>query len=433
MAALAHAENRPCPAAAGRSRGRGLALLAILALLAWPAPAPATPLTKAEVLKLIRRNVQQDRVVAVVRELGMDFVITAEVIEELLAAGAGSTLVEELMALASAKRDVASVTVMPVATPPAPEPPPVPAASDPPGGYEGPKSDPPHTVPPPPPPPEPQAARPGSSEGTITLVPAPPVPPPPAPTLDTPTPDAPGAGGVGSAPPRPAATSAPPAPAVVAPAPMAAPAAPSPEASGSSPASPAPAPGPPVAGPGAPAPAPRASESGGAAPVSGRPEEPSKWEQVKPLLDRAQALAIEGELREAQALVAKALEIDPGEPEVWKAFKGIEHDLLVRAEGFLADGQVRRALREFQLIITRNPESSAGHAGMGLALLQLRNYGEAVLAFERALALDPGNARYRQSLTQAKNLQKASKALERTGQENLQQMLGDQPGKKTEP
>jgi len=146
---------------------------------------------------------------------------------------------------------------------------------------------------------------------------------------------------------------------------------------------------------------------------------------VRPLLEKAQALAGEGDIRGAQILVAKALEIDPGEPQVWKAFKGIEQDLLARAETLLADGQIPRALREFQFIITTNPESAVGHNGVGMALLQLKNYDEAVAAFERALALDPANVRYRQALTRARSLQRASKALERTGQENLKKMLGD--------
>jgi Tfp pilus assembly protein PilF len=154
---------------------------------------------------------------------------------------------------------------------------------------------------------------------------------------------------------------------------------------------------------------------------------------VKPLLERAQALVQKGDARGAQELVAKAMEIDPGEPEVRKAFKAVEQELLVLAEGYLANGEVRRALRAFQVIIERNPESALAHNGVGLALLQLKSYNDAVRAFERALALDPGNARYRQALTQAQSLEKASRTLERTGQENIQQMLGEPPGKKKTP
>jgi Tfp pilus assembly protein PilF len=132
-------------------------------------------------------------------------------------------------------------------------------------------------------------------------------------------------------------------------------------------------------------------------------------------------------------MVAKAMEIDPGDPSVWKAFKAVEQELLVLAEGYLANGEVRRALRAFQVVIEKNPDSALAHNGVGLALLQLRSYDDAARAFERALALDPGNARYRQALTQARNLQKASKALERTGQENIQQMIGEQPGRKKTP
>jgi tetratricopeptide (TPR) repeat protein len=162
-------------------------------------------------------------------------------------------------------------------------------------------------------------------------------------------------------------------------------------------------------------------------------EGPSRWEQVRPLLEKAQELAAEGDVRGAQMLVVKAMELDPGEPRVWKTFKGIEQDLLVRAETFLAEGQLPRALREFQFIITTNPESAFGYNGMGQALLQLKNYDEAVAAFEKALALEPGNARYRQALTRARSLQRASRALEQKGRDNVKEMIEDQPGRKKGP
>jgi tetratricopeptide (TPR) repeat protein len=170
------------------------------------------------------------------------------------------------------------------------------------------------------------------------------------------------------------------------------------------------------------------------APAAPQPAEaPSRWEQVRPLLEKAQELAAEGDVRGAQMLVVKAMELDPGEPRVWKTFKGIEQDLLVRAETFLAEGQLPRALREFQFIITTNPESAFGYNGMGQALLQLKNYDEAVAAFEKALALEPGNARYRQALTRARSLQRASRALEQKGRENVKEMIEDQPGRKKGP
>jgi tetratricopeptide (TPR) repeat protein len=154
---------------------------------------------------------------------------------------------------------------------------------------------------------------------------------------------------------------------------------------------------------------------------------------VRPLLERAESLAAEGDVRGAQTLVARAMEIDPGEPKVWKAFKGIEQDLLARAETYLADGQLQRAFREFQFVVRTNPESALGFNGVGLSLLQLKNYDEAVAAFEKALTLDPANARYRQALTRARSLQRASKALERQGRENLKEMIEEPPGKKKGP
>jgi len=401
------------PATAHSAFVRVTCLGALFVLAVAPLPAAAMPLSKPEVLRLLQKGVRQDRVVEVVKELGIDFRVTPEVMTELTGAGAGAALIAELMAL---KPDDAPSVDRPPSPPTAPAPapasPPVGAAQDTPtaGAEVGSAILPPPE--PPPVPPDPPAPPPRI---VMPAIPAPPpVPPPPGPpmvaSMASSPPLVPSAAPVASDQPTPA---------------------PAPTSGGSGGAmDPRPVPEvPPVLDPAAsPAPAPRV----GARPAASAPPpaEPSKRELVKPLLDQAQALANDGDLRGAQELVAKALEIDPGEPEVWKVFKGIEHDVLVRAEGFLTDGQVRRALREFQTIITKNAESAPGHAGMGLALLQLKNYADAVAALERALALDPGNARYRQTLTRARDLQKASKALERTGQENLQRMLGDQPGKR---
>ncbi len=228
--------------------------------------------------------------------------------------------------------------------------------------------------------------------------------------------------------PAPVAPPPPAPPAAVTPAPMVAPP-PAPPAT----VTPAPVVAPPAAPPPAVALVPAPAVPAPPRPPQSAPELPGKWEQVRPLLEKAQTLAAEGDVRGAQMMVVKAMEIDPVEPLVWRAFKDIEQDLLVRAETFLADGQLPRALREFQFIITTNPESALGHNGVGLALLQLRNYDEAVAAFERALILEPGNARYRAALTRARSLQKASKALERQGQQNLKEMIEDQPGKKKGP
>lgn len=370
--------GRATPATAHSAIVRVTCLVGALFVLALaPLPAAAMPLSKPEVLRLLQKGVRQDRVVEVVKELGIDFKVTPEVMTELTGAGAGAALIAELMAL---KPDDAPSVDRPPSPPTAPAPAPTVGAEVASAILPPPE--------PPPVPPDPPARAPGI---VMPAIPAPPpVPPPPGPPM---------VASMASSPP------------------------------------PAPSPAPVASDQPAPAPAPTSGGSGGAtdsrpAAPTPPPAEPNRWEVVKPLLDRAQALANDGDLRGAQELVAKALEIDPGEPEVWKVFKGIEHDVLVRAEGFLTDGQVRRALREFQTIITKNPESAPGHAGMGSALLQLKNYAEAVAALERALALDPGNARYRQTLTRARDLQKASKALERTGQENLQRMLEDQPGKR---
>jgi hypothetical protein len=415
------------PAALGGVAARCLLVLPLLLLAAvWGGPADANPLTKPEVLKLVRRNVQETRLLTLVRELGIDFKVTGEVAAELRTAGASSNLVAALQKLAGSgepavSQPVESSAPAPVAPAPAPTTPPVPS----PPVVVQPPGPPPVAVQSPAPPPsttqasdrppasragaqpndaDPAASDPSPREGSppVTLE------PPPAPTLP------PGARDTLIAlipgpppPPPPRALGSPPGLGVSPPARP-------PDQSGRPPAAP-----------------PAAEPSVAAAPAPAEP--PSRWEQVRPLLEKAQALAAEGDVRGAQTLVVKAMEMDPGEPQVWKTFKGIEQDLLVRAETFLADGQLPRALREFQFIISTNPESALGFNGMGQALLQLKNYDEAVAAFEKALALEPGNARYRQALTRARGLQRASKAFERQGQQNLRDMIEDQPGKKKGP
>ncbi len=380
--------GEPVGLAGFRRRTRPFACRVVLAgsLLLAPHLAAATPLTKPEVIKLVRKNVQERRLLAVVRELGIDFKLTAEVVDELRAAGATLELVAALQAVAAGELPAASPPAPPAALPSAAVPPPAAAPPPPPtapaAATPAPDVDRPEPAeadrPPAPLPPSPGGA-PASRvnpEAVAALIPAPPpLPPPPAlrgPVVTFAEPET-----------RPVAAAPPPA---------------------------------------RPAPAPEPAA-----------EPPGKWELVRPLLEKAQALSQEGDVRGAQTLLARALEIDPGEPKVWKAFKFIEQDLLVRAETFLADGQLPRALREFQFVITTNPESALGHNGVGLVLLQLKNYDEAVSAFERALALEPANTRYRQALNRARSLQKASRALERTGQENLKEMIGDQPGKKKGP
>ena len=431
----------------------------VLAPLCVP-PATAAPLTKPEVLKLVRRNVQEVRLLAVVRELGIDFKVSGEAADELRAAGASATLIAALRrlspedAVSAAPASPAPAAVAPPVTPPAPAPPPPIAA--PPVAPPAPAPPPPIAAPPiapPPPAPAPPIEAPPVAPPTPTPAPAPPpvVLAPPAAPLVAPPPAAPPASETGLAAGSPLvgrrAAREPDAAARDARDHRVAGARP-PTASAASaghgrlrpPPEPAPRPAPaplPVEAPPPPQPpaiavtTPPPAGIAPAAPTAA--EAASRWEQVRPLLEKAQALAAEGDVRGAQMLVVKAMELDPGEPRVWKTFKGIEQDLLVRAETFLAEGQLPRALREFQFIITTNPESAFGYNGMGQALLQLKNYDEAVAAFEKALVLEPGNARYRQALTRARSLQRASKALEQKGRENVKEMIEDQPGRKKGP
>jgi tetratricopeptide repeat protein len=442
-----------------------------VALLVSPALEPdasATPLSRPEVVKLVKKKVQEGRLFTVVRELGIDFKVTPEVADELRGAGASAALIAALQALASGEEGAAAGTAATPGTIPAPAAPPTPlaapvvvATTPPPSSAGAPTAV--TTASPPTsalpsvalpvtvPAGSPAAVAPPAAESPAAVPPSPPavVPSPSAP-VEPPaavpagapasaarTEPEPAEAGEESRPPHPLE----PPPAVTLPrgaaetmaALIPGPPPPPPPTIISPFRTPAPVELRPVNAP-APAPAPAAVRIP-TTPLAPEPaaETPSRWELVRPLLEKANTLASEGDIRGAQTLVVKAMEIDPGEPKVWKAFKGIEQDLLARAETFLADGQLQRAFREFQFVVTANPDSALGFNGVGLALLSLKNYDEAVAAFEKALTLDPANARYRQALTRAKSLQRASKALERQGQQNLREMIDDQSGRKKGP
>ena len=324
----------------GRARTWGWVLAGMLLL--HPQLASGAPLSRSEVLKLVQKKVHERRLLAVVRELGLDFKLTPEALEELRRAGAGPSLLQALQQFAAGDEPRLG-TSLPPASPTATAPPAEPPQPASPAGPEAATGGGPRV--------ENPASPPTSAAPTTGDVPGP---------------------SINAEPPPPSASAAVPPP----------------------------------------------------------PEPPSRWEQIKPLLDKALTMASQSEYRGAQALLAKAMEIDPAEPQVWKAFKEIEQDLLSRAETFLADGQLPRALREFQFVIKTNPESARGQNGVGLVLMQLKNYEEAVQAFDRALVLDPGNARYRQALNDARRLQKAASALEEKGRETVKGMLNEQPGKK---
>ena len=326
------------------------AILAILlALLSvGPDAATAEPLSKTELLKLVRKNIEQSRLLAVVREVGVDFKFTPEVVEEFRAAGASAPLITALSKLSSSGPSGPAGAA--VTAPTADE------DREPRSRQSSVKTF------------SPQATATGpaleslkdTGERTIVATPAPAV----------------------------VATAVPP---------------------------------------------------GRASPprrdAAAKQEEEvidgsRNWHRIKPLLDEAEARARESDFRGAQKLVAKAMEIDPAEQRVHDAFKRLEADLVNRAQTFLAEGQVARALREFQFVLDKNPRSAPAYHGTGEVYMKMKNYDEAVAAFERALEMDPSNARYRRALTRAQSEQKGLKALEKSGQDNLKEMITDDAGRK---
>ena len=346
-------------------------IFVILIALATSVPlVSAGPLTRDELLELLGKNVDERRIAEVVKELGVDFTLSDELLARLQRAGAGTVIA----ALVVAPREAGLPPLSPagqerssgsprtfrpqaIATGPAIEfiaddfvPSSAPVVS-----------------------PAPVALALKPAESTSAETDRIPVGPPPLPR-----------GAPASVPPKQSTSAETPAAVGRTPAP-----------------SQPPTPSSQVA---AVAPSPPSSASARGAP-GGR-------DCIKPFLDQAERLSKESDYRAAIRALVEGLKCDPGNVQATKLRQDLEQDLVDRAERFLADSQLQRASKDFRFLIDEvNPELSAAHDGMGRTHLAMKNYSEAVLAFERALEIDPNNVRYKKQRDDAKRAQEVEEEL----------------------
>jgi tetratricopeptide (TPR) repeat protein len=114
----------------------------------------------------------------------------------------------------------------------------------------------------------------------------------------------------------------------------------------------------------------------------GQPE-PSSARPTPALLADAQACIERGDLDAAHALLARAVELDPGSAEAWRW-----HDHVC----VLIDDH-EEALRHLARAIELEPLDPWTHYARGVSLKTLGRYDAAIASFTRALELDPRHAK----------------------------------------
>jgi tetratricopeptide (TPR) repeat protein len=58
-------------------------------------------------------------------------------------------------------------------------------------------------------------------------------------------------------------------------------------------------------------------------------------------------------------------------------------------------GDLGRAVREYEVATTHDPRLVQAHLNLGWARLALKEFGPAILSFDRVLAIEPGNGNAR--------------------------------------
>lgn len=115
-------------------------------------------------------------------------------------------------------------------------------------------------------------------------------------------------------------------------------------------------------------------------------------EGVQYLVGRAIGYQRSDRLERSVALLERAVEVRPEEPELW----------LFRGRYRIGAGNCRGALADFQEAAGLDPENSAVFASIGVAHLCLQETQSAVAAFRRSLALEPDQPRISAYLDQLK-------------------------------
>ena len=100
---------------------------------------------------------------------------------------------------------------------------------------------------------------------------------------------------------------------------------------------------------------------------------------VEPILDLATLRRGQQRDREADALLARARALRPGDPAL----------LHTVAEALRTQGRLEEAIAGYRAALELDPEYAPSHAALGIALYQTQRYAAGVATMARALALDP--------------------------------------------
>ena len=100
---------------------------------------------------------------------------------------------------------------------------------------------------------------------------------------------------------------------------------------------------------------------------------------VEPILDLATLRRGQQRDREADALLARARALRPGDPAL----------LHTVAEALRTQGRLEEAIAGYRAVLELDPEYAPSHAALGIALYQTRRYAAGVETMAHALALDP--------------------------------------------
>jgi tetratricopeptide (TPR) repeat protein len=117
--------------------------------------------------------------------------------------------------------------------------------------------------------------------------------------------------------------------------------------------------------------------------------------EVYRLFDSAVELAAKGQEEAAIAEWRKALELDPGDPQV--------HNNL--GEHLLRRGELDEALTHFRKAVEANPEYADAQTNLGVSLSQQGRFGEAIVHLQKAVEIKPGIVQSYQNLGNALYMQ----------------------------
>ena len=101
-------------------------------------------------------------------------------------------------------------------------------------------------------------------------------------------------------------------------------------------------------------------------------------DNAEPLLELAGLRRGQQRDREADALLARARELRPGDPAL----------LHTVAEALRTQGRLEEAMEGYRAVLELDPEFAPSHAALGIALYQAQHYAAGVESMMRALALD---------------------------------------------